>query len=75
MVGLVEILLLGVVTEDMMEEGKADEEKKAAEGGDEVEVERKMEEAGKEGKEEGQADDREPGRDVALDPGWTSSSG
>lgn len=75
MVGLIEILVLKVGAEETTEERKGDEEKKAVEGGGEVEVERKMEEAGEEGEEKGQGDDNEPGTDVALDPGWTSSSG
>ena len=75
MVGLIEILVLKVGAEETMEERKGDEEKKAVEGGGEGEVERKMEEAGEEGEGKGQGDDSERGTDVALDPGWASSSG
>ena len=70
--GLVEIPVFLAVIEETIEERKGDKEKKAEGGGDEVELERKMEEAGE---EEGQEDDNEPGGDVDLDLGWTSSSG
>lgn len=58
-------------------EKKGDKEKEAVEGGDKVEVEKTLEEAGGEKEEEeSQGDDNEWGADVdLLDPGWTTGSG
>lgn len=47
-----EILVLRVVVEETGEEKKGDKEKEAVEGRDELEVGRKVEEAGEEGEEE-----------------------
>lgn len=77
MVALVEILVFRVVVEETVEEKKGDKEKRAAEGGDEVDVERKVGNEGeKEEEDENQGDGDKPGKDVdLLDPGWTSRSG
>lgn len=74
---LVEILVLSAVVEGTVEGEKGDEEKGAAEGGDKVGAERKVEEAGeKEEEEESQGGGEEPVRDAdLLDAGWTSCSG
>lgn len=76
MVVLVEILVFRVIAEEAMEETKGDKEKEAAEGGDEVGVERKVEEAEEEEEEEeSQGDGDEPDMDVdLLAPDWTSCS-
>ena len=44
MVVLVDILVLGAIAEEAVEEKKGDKEKEAVEGGDEVEVGGKVEE-------------------------------
>lgn len=69
---LVEILVLRVVVGETKEEKKGDKEEEAVEGGDKVEVERKVEEAAEEG---GQGDADGPGMDGVLESAWTSCSG
>lgn len=72
---LVEILVLSVVVEETLEK-KGEKDKEAAEGGDKVGVERKVEEVGEmEKEEESRGDGNEPVTDVDLDSGGTLCSG